>query len=170
MAEFDENSINQELLDFRDGFTTVLLSTASQSADPECSYAPFLLKDGVFYIYVSMLATHTRNLLENPKCSVLFIEDEADSKNIFARRRLVYHCAVSVIERDQSVWENLMDQLADRFGNTVEVLRHLADFHLLGLRPQSGQFVKGFSQAFALTGKAMDRIEHINPAASADGG
>ncbi|MEE9494872.1 MAG: pyridoxamine 5'-phosphate oxidase family protein [Gammaproteobacteria bacterium] len=166
MAELDENSINQELLDFREGFKTVLLSTASRSADPECSYAPFVLEDGAFYIYVSMLASHTRNLLENPQCSVLFIEDESASKNIFARRRLGYRCSVTVIARDNSQWNELMDQFTDRFGKTVDVLRGLADFHLICLRPESGQFVKGFSQAFALTGEAMDRIEHINPAAS----
>jgi heme iron utilization protein len=52
---------------------TLLLSTASTKGVPDISYAPFVRDNaGIFYIYVSELAGHTVNLLNNPLASLLF--------------------------------------------------------------------------------------------------
>jgi putative heme iron utilization protein len=111
-----------------------------------------------YYVYVSELAAHTAHLLQGKTCSILFIEDESQSKNIFARRRLTLECQVEKIERETALFNSLMDRFADKFGNLVDVLRSLQDFHLFCLSPEKANFVAGFAQAYCLEGKDFAQI------------
>ena len=100
----------QELEDFTKRYheliasqQTLLLSTASANGIPDISYAPFVSDQaGLFYIYVSEMACHTANLLNNPQASILFIRPESESPNLFARERAVLSCSVSEIIRDDA--------------------------------------------------------------------
>lgn len=129
---------------------TLLLSTASTTGIPDISYAPFLLDAGFFYIYVSELATHTTNLLDNPLASILFIRPDTESRNLFARERVVMTCRVIEIARDDPAYAIQLDALQAKFGETVGLLRSLPDFHLFALQPESGRYVVGFGRAFSL--------------------
>jgi len=130
---------------------TLLLSTASANAVPDISYAPFVRDQaGIFYIYVSEMAGHTANLLNNPRASILFIRPEAESPNLFARERAVLNCSAEEIPRADALYPNLIQALRDSFGEVVSVLHSLPDFHLLALRPLSGRYVLGFGRAFAI--------------------
>jgi putative heme iron utilization protein len=130
---------------------TLLLSTASANGIPDISYAPFV-RDyaGLFYIYVSDMACHTANLLNNPKASILFIRPESETSNLFARERVVLSCSVKEIIRDNEIYTNRIQAMLDKFGEVVSVLRSLSDFHLLALRPESGRYVIGFGRAFTI--------------------
>ena len=97
---------------------------------------------------VSTLTIHTQDLRSTGKASVLFIEDERDSSEIFARTRLTFDCAVTEIERDTPEWTVKVNQLQERQGETVGMIRQLLDFHLLQLTPTGGRFVRGFGKAF----------------------
>jgi hypothetical protein len=69
-------------------FTSIIMSTVNKEGIPDASYAPFVSdEDKNIYIYVSGLATHTQNIHNHPFVSILFIEDEVKTKQIFARRR-----------------------------------------------------------------------------------
>ncbi|WP_333875659.1 HugZ family pyridoxamine 5'-phosphate oxidase [Methylobacter sp.] len=128
---------------------TLLLSTASANGIPDISYAPFVRDDaGVFYIYVSELACHTVNLLNNPQASILFIRPESESPNLFARERAVLNCSVKEIIQDDAIYAERIQDLQDKFGEVVSVLSSLPDFHLIALRPENGRYVVGFSSAF----------------------
>jgi putative heme iron utilization protein len=130
---------------------TLLLSTASLDGVPDLSYAPFVRDEaGVFYIHVSEMACHTANLLNNPQASILFIRPESESRNLFARERVVLNCSAREIPRDDAVYPERMQALQDRFGEVVSVLRSLSDFHLFALRPEQGRYVAGFGKAFAI--------------------
>ena len=130
---------------------TLLLSTASTIGIPDISYAPFVCDHaGVFYIYVSEMACHTANLLDNPQASALFIRPESASSNLFARERAVLSCSVKEIMRDDEIYTNQIQALQDKFGEVVSVLRSLSDFHLFALRPESGRYVIGFGRAFTI--------------------
>jgi len=130
---------------------TLLLSTASATGVPDISYAPFVRDDaGVFYIYVSEMACHTVNLLNNPQASILFIRPESESPNLFARERAVLSCSVSEIIRDDAIYADRVQALQDKFGEVVSVLRSLPDFHLFALRPENGRYVIGFGRAFSI--------------------
>ncbi|PPK72852.1 hypothetical protein B0F88_103290 [Methylobacter tundripaludum] len=130
---------------------TLLLSTASANGVPDISYAPFVRDDeGVFYIYVSEMACHTVNLLNNPQASILFIRPESESPNLFARERAVLSCSVSEISRDDVIYADRIQALQDKFGEVVSVLGSLPDFHLFALRPENGRYIIGFGRAFSI--------------------
>lgn len=142
---------------------TMLLSTASLENVPEISFAPYVRDEaGTYYIYVSELARHTANLLQNQRASILFIRPESESRNLFARERAVFRCRVAEVVREDETYPNRIDALQEEFGEVVGILRTLPDFHLFALQPESGQYVVGFGQAFSINLKD-DTLQHITP-------
>ncbi|MFQ5938408.1 MAG: HugZ family protein, partial [Acidiferrobacterales bacterium] len=143
-------------------FKTLLMATASAEGIPEASYAPFVrLDDNCFYVYVSALSRHTANLNANPALSVLFIEDERDANQLFARARLTFDCRAELVTRESTAWTEIMDVLEEKFGNVIELIRPLQDFKLFRIRPENGIYVKGFAQAYRITGPELANFEHI---------
>lgn len=129
--------------------STLLLSTLSPDTFPDISYAPYVRDEaGSFYIYISRLAAHTHNLLAHAKCSVLFVQDEADSRNLFARERVTFRCAVTEVAAGSDQSQKILDRFEQQHGQTVAMLRTLPDFHLFALKPVSGTYVVGFGKAF----------------------
>lgn len=156
-----ESDILQESIALRDSFQTLLMATVTPDGEPEASYTPYLFTQGRFYIFVSGLSSHTTNLQDTGKVSLLFIEDERDVRNLFARRRLSYQCTATPISREDARWTTLLDQFQERHGATVGLLRQLPDFVLFELKPVRGSFVKGFGQAYALEGEHLDQVRQI---------
>jgi putative heme iron utilization protein len=130
---------------------TLLLSTVSAEGKPECSYTPYI-KDlnGTFFIFVSALAKHTQNMQENELVSILFIQNEQDAKNLFARKRAIFDCSISQIKPEYDDYDRLLDKMTVERGETVKMLRSLPDFYLLQLTPLSGRYIAGFGQAFKI--------------------
>ena len=140
-----------------------VLSTIDPSGLPHASYAPFVqVNNKAFYIYVSSLSQHTRNLQINPLVSLLLIEDESTAQQIYARERLTFLCESEIIGRDSIQWNVILEAFEKKFGNIVETLRSLQDFQLFQLTPRHGIFVKGFGQAFHIEGPTLERFRHIN--------
>ncbi len=157
-----------EFLAFRQRFKTVQLATADAEGKPEASYAPFIREGKDFYVYVSELSKHTANMLANPEVSLIFLEPEDEARQLFARRRLTYYAVAEDIPRDSENFTALIDAFQMQFGSIMDILKSLADFHLLKLVPHSGNYVAGFGKAFELAGKGLDQVQHINPAADAE--
>jgi putative heme iron utilization protein len=148
---------------FRTSFDSLLLATASREGQPHASYAPYVLGDqGTMWVYLSELAVHTDNLLTAPCASVLFIEDERSAQHLFARKRLTCDCQVESVPRGTEIWECLMDRFIEKHGQFMTMLKGLEDFHLFSLMPISAVYVRGFAQAYSLTGANLDEIRHIN--------
>ncbi|MFN6561311.1 MAG: HugZ family protein [Nostoc sp. ChiSLP01] len=155
-------NIQAEYEKFPEQFESVIISTVSAEIIPNASYAPFVMDDAKnIYIYVSGLATHTKNLHANPHVSVLFIEDEAKSNQIFARTRLSFDCAVTLIERESDKWNQIVDQFQKRFGQIIEILRGLPDFRIFQLTPHEGRFVVGFGAAYRIKGDNLHQLAQI---------
>ena len=96
--EFAEAQAGYEAL--LDRFQSIQLGTADQTGVPEASYSPSIVDEGRnFYVHVSELASHTSNLRDSARASVLIIEDESTAENLFARKRVAYQCIASLIER-----------------------------------------------------------------------
>jgi len=149
---------------FIEGFDSLVLATVSADGVPHASYAPFVRDEAKnFYIYVSGLALHARNLLAVPRASVLLIEDESQCDRIFARTRLNFECAVTGVERESPPWHEIVDRFAHRFGETIDLMRGLADFQVFRLTPQHGRFVMGFGSIYRIEGSDLDRLVPITP-------
>jgi heme iron utilization protein len=147
---------------FTEQFQSAIISTVSKEGVPNASYAPFVMDDNKnIYIYVSGLSTHTQNLHAVPKVSVLFIEEESQTKQIFARRRLNFDCSATLVERETELWNLIVDNFESRFGEIIPVLRDLPDFRIFQLKPSQGRFVIGFGAAYEVDPSDFSRLIHI---------
>ena len=137
------------------------LSTVGADGMPHCGYTPYLHRaPGSFYIFVSQLAAHTRNLLANRTVAIMIIADEQSTSQIFARARVNYLCDATSIPPDSHDYALVLDDYQQRHGKMVGLLRQLPDFVLFQLQPMSGQFVMGFGKAYTLTGDDLSVFEH----------
>ena len=158
--EFAEAQAGYEAL--LNEFQSIQLGTADQTGVPEASYSPSIVDEGRnFYVHVSELASHTSNLRDSARASVLIIEDESTAENLFARKRVAYQCSASLIERHSDQWESVIDQFEEKFGKIVGFLRTMEDFHLFKLTPTSGRLVLGFGQAYDVSGTGMKDLSHV---------
>lgn len=147
---------------FLDDISSLILATCSPEGTPNASYAPFVTDDDRnFYIYISGLSTHTQNLATTGKASIMAIEDEAKTTQLFARARLTFECTAQELERDTPHWEAIADRFADRFGKIIDLFRPLADFRIVKLMPSSGRFVIGFGAAYDVSGEHLDRLVQV---------
>ncbi|SIS55087.1 hypothetical protein SAMN05421786_101166 [Chryseobacterium ureilyticum] len=140
---------------------SVILATVDAEGNPNSSYAPFVQVENTFYILVSFMAKHTKNLSEGRKTSVMFIEDESATKQIYARERLTLEAATSQIERDSETWNTVVTKLKEDHGKVVDVISEMGDFILIALQPIKGSYVNGFGSAYFVDAN-LEIIEHRN--------
>ena len=145
----DAGEVLPEIAMFLRDARSIVLATRDDAGETQPSYAPFVsLDENDFHVYVSELNQHTRNLRGMDHVSVMVIEDEANTQQIFVRRRMTLRCAVSRIERDSAQWCKVLDAFQARFGDVMDLMRPLQDFQLFRFLPTQATFVKGFGQAF----------------------
>jgi len=146
----------------RNDTKSLILSTTDASGRPDASTVPYVYDDqGNFIVFISQLAQHTKNLREQPRLALMLIEDEATASNLFARKRVQYSCGAT--QADPEDQDKLLELFRNRHGKVVDLLASLPDFALFKLRPDSGQFVMGFGQAYRLCGEQLDQFELISP-------
>ncbi len=140
---------------------SIILATVDAEGNPNSSYAPFVQVDQTFYILVSFMAKHTKNLADGRKTSIMFIEDESATKQIYARERLTIEATTSQIERDSEAWNTVVAQLKEVHGKVVEVISEMGDFILIALQPVKGSYVNGFGSAYFVDAN-LEIVEHRN--------
>ena len=160
-AKADIETVRQSYQQLLGQTESLILATANPDGSPLASYAPFIVDEQrQFYIFTSQLAAHTTNLQRTGQASIMVVEDEAVTTQIFARQRVTFQCQANLIPRDSAEGEAALAQYEARFGKMVGLLKSLPDFQLFKLQPQSGSLVLGFGQAYELGG---DRVEVIVP-------
>lgn len=159
IAEQKEQRLREKLLpeieEFKASRHSLQLATKSASGVPNASYAPYALADDGFYILVSELARHGTNLKVSSDVSVMLVEDESEAKTIFARKRLTFDAHATQVDRESEAFTKGVTALSARFGEMIDSLAVLKDFNLFKLTPHNGLYVKGFGQAFSLTGTEL---------------
>ncbi|MFS4471389.1 pyridoxamine 5'-phosphate oxidase family protein [Chryseobacterium sp. T20] len=140
---------------------SIILATVDAEGNPNSSYAPFVQVDQTFYILVSFMAKHTKNLADGRKTSIMFIEDESATKQIYARERLTIEANTSQIERDSEVWNTVVAKLKENHGKVVDVISEMGDFILIALQPVKGSYVNGFGSAYFVDAN-LEIVEHRN--------
>ena len=142
---------------------SAVLSTSDSSNINNVSYAPIAVDNSNnFYIYVSELAKHTQNLINNPQISFMLIEDESRATNIFARKRFTVNGTAKIIERDSDAWYSGIQIMQLRFREHMKFLLEMSDFHLIKIIPQNALLVYGFGKAFQFKGKKLELVNHMN--------
>lgn len=154
-----EEKLRLEIEAFISSRKSLMLSTIDEHNLPYASYAPFGIGEGCYYILISEIAIHARNLQIHPKASALIIEDEDSANELFARLRVNYQMDATLLEVDSSDWNIGLEALVARHGDRAQGLSKLSDFKMFRLTPTSGRYVKGFGRAYSLTGSST--ISHL---------
>ncbi|MFV8457986.1 heme utilization protein HutZ [Vibrio owensii] len=156
-----QGRLGPEIKEFRQERRTIQLATVDAEGRPNVSYAPYVQNQEGYFVLISQIARHARNLLENPNVSLMMIEDEDSSKQLFARKRLTFDAVATVVERDTEMWQQVVGQMKDRFGEIIDGLSQLEDFVLFNLKADQGLFVKGFGQAYQVSGDDLVDFVHL---------
>ena len=149
--------LNKPLSGLIEQYQSVVLGTQGANDYPFGSYAPCYYDGERVYIFISNIATHAKNIQSIPKASALFIEDETNSQNIFARKRISLQCDVETIEKTTKLYESIMqDFQATCESGTLGMLMGMEDFNLYALSPIYGEATFGFGEAYSVGGEKMN--------------
>ena len=133
-------------------YKTVSLATVDAAGNPQVSYTPAAVNEARnFYLFVSELSEHTRNLQNSGQASLMLIEDESKSTQLFARNRLTLTGEVTEVARDTESWSEASAVYRERFGKFFDQLATLRDFHMFCFRPGTARLVVGFGAAFEIS-------------------
>ena len=156
-----QGRLGPEIKEFRQERRTLQLATVDEEGRPNVSYAPFVQNQEGYFVLISDIARHARNLKANPQVSLMMIEDEESSKQLYARKRLTFDAQSSVVERETELWTQVIGQMQERFGEIIDGLSQLQDFSLFNLKAENGLFVKGFGQAYQVSGDDLVDFVHL---------
>lgn len=131
-------------------FDSLVLSTVSPEGFPHVSYAPYVKDNENYYVIVSENAEHYDNLIDNLKVSVMFIQDELSTGNVFFRNRLSFKCNASI-----TTSEEIEKKFSEKHGELIDMLLHKMDFHVFELTPFIGKIVLGPGRAFIIEGEEI---------------
>lgn len=153
--------MDNQLEEFINSLKSLVINSLDENNNPFSSYAPFLKHDNKYYVFLSLMAKHSHNLKANPNSSILFCEDEQDSKNIFARKRVVFQTNTKVIEKNTQEEKEILDLFEEKF-ETIKMLRTMGDFYLYEFTPFYGEAVFGFGAAYNIGGENFDTLLERN--------
>ncbi|MDW8327237.1 MAG: pyridoxamine 5'-phosphate oxidase family protein [Anaerolineales bacterium] len=102
------------------------------------------------YLHLSRLAAHTRDLLADPRCSLLFVETERPGQNPLTLARVSLHGVASVLAPDAAEYATAKTLYIEKLPFT-EFNFTLGDFGLFRFTPAGGRFVGGFARAHDVT-------------------
>ena len=157
-----------QCLTFIHQFHSVLIGTSDTNGEPDLSYSPVIYHNSRFYILISQLSPHTGHLYRRSTAALLFIEDERDSEQIYARRRLSFSCSAQPCKRDDQTWQTLIPLFQKQFGPIIDTLTGLNDFVLFQLQPTQGRWVTGFGHAYGFSGMDFRKPEHLSGGSAND--
>ncbi|KHG35110.1 pyridoxamine 5'-phosphate oxidase family protein [Sulfurospirillum sp. MES] len=141
------------------GIQTAIIGTLDAKGDPFSSYAPYMYDQNRFYVYISDIATHAKNLQRNPKASLFFVEDESKTDNLFARKRVSLQCDSQKITRGSERFEEVLSLFAEKFDTKmVATLKKMTDFNLYEFKVTYGEATFGFGKAYFIGGENMDEL------------
>ncbi len=140
-----------EVNTFLETFQTLVMASLTPQGRAHASTTPYVRMDNHFYILISTVAQHGRNLLTHPDISLLFAEDESQCVQPFARKRVSIEAVASEIRRDDESFTRVIERFCAHFdAELVTSLTQMGDFHLFKLSPLSGSVVMGFGKAYRL--------------------
>lgn len=140
-------------------YQSASLASLGQNGWPLASQVAWALdEERRFLFFVSDLSEHTANLKACPRASLLLMEDEGRSPQVFARPRATFTGEVVAIPREGAAWTAAAQVYGARFGKLFDVLRGLPDFHMFALCPREVRLVIGFGAAYRVEGERWERM------------
>jgi heme iron utilization protein len=140
--------LRQRLLDLLRSQPTAALATLHKG-EPAISMVPVAFAPDGLLVHVSDLATHTRDMREHPRVSLLLMGEAGELPQ--ARPRVSIAGDAAFIDKETPQYEAARAIYLARFAQ-ASMTFGLADFSLVRIAPLSARFVAGFAQAHALGG------------------
>ena len=145
--------------DFIKNIQTAIIGTLDKNNHPFSSYAPYIYDANRFYVYISDIATHAKNIQANQKASLFFVEDESKTENMFARKRISLQCDSQKVARGSERFEEVLGLFSQKFdAKMVATLKKMTDFNLYEFKVNYGEATFGFGKAYCVGGKNMDEL------------
>jgi heme iron utilization protein len=113
-----------------------------------------------FYIHVSRLGKHTRDMESDPRVSLLIAETDDQRADPQTLARVSLQGTAEVLLRDALDHSLIKDMYLSRFPE-AEPIFSLGDFNLWKITPKSGRLVAGFGRAFNLVPEALKKASRI---------
>ena len=135
--------------------TVAALGTLHAGA-PFVSMVPFavLPAGDAFVIHVSRLAAHTKDMLDDPRVSLLVMQAEGEGVPAQALARVTILGEAREMEKTSPEERACREVYLARFPE-AEPLTGFGDFSFFAIRPARARFVAGFAQAMSVTAETL---------------
>jgi putative heme iron utilization protein len=148
-------TMTKVLRDLVHGGSLAALGTLHRG-EPFVSMVPYAIlpEGGGFLVHVSGLASHTKDMLEHPRVSLMVVADETRGMPPQARPRVTVQADAEPIARSSADHAAARATYLARFPDAAQMFE-LGDFSLFRIRTLSARFIAGFGQAVTLTPDAF---------------
>ena len=113
-----------------------------------------------FYIHVSRLGKHTKDMETDPHVSLLITEADDGRLDPQTLARVSIRGIAEVLPRNASDYAQIRSMYLERFPE-AEPLFSLGDFNIWRIAPRGGRFVAGFARAFNLVPEALRKVSKL---------
>jgi putative heme iron utilization protein len=123
---------------------------------PEASWVAYVPQAdfGGFLLHLSTLATHTRNLLADPRAGLAISEPERDGEDPQTLARVMIQGRVAVLPKGNTDYREMSRHYQATLPASMPRFE-FGDFLLLRLTPVRIRFVGGFARAYTLDDIAL---------------
>jgi len=109
-----------------------------------------------FFLHLSRLAVHTKDILADPRISLMIAEADRGESDPQTLGRLTLLGEAREIDKSTTEYSNARALYLQRFPDSAMTFG-LGDFALFAVRPRSGRLVAGFARTFNITGEDLRR-------------
>ena len=131
---------------------------------PFVSMVPYAVaRDGdALLVHVSRLAGHTKDMLADPRVSLLVTQPEGEGVDAQALARVSIQGEARELAKGSAEERDARGAYLARFPEAAP-LTEFGDFSFFAIRPAQARFVAGFAQAMSLTGESLAKVLAAQP-------
>lgn len=138
----ESNKSMEELFETK---LTASISTCNKDGTPWSSTTPYCTIEDKIYIFISSIAEHYHNLMENPKICVMVVQDTCEAPNPFVLLRATFKGEAKKLDDvSDVVWENFNQRFSEELLNRLKSM----NFCMFEIPINNGRHVTGFGSAF----------------------
>ena len=136
------------------------IATTDNNHQPDVGYTQFVGNQNKIFVMMSEMTAHCTHILDgNTKISVMFTENDRDSKQLAALERFTANATATEIEYGTDLWKSTMEKLVVRCGKIYLEMEKMADFHMFELELNDARYVKGFGEIYDRTNNVWGRAK-----------
>ena len=154
-----ENDSKQLLVELIENSKIASLGTCTDN-QPYVSMVSFSVKENFseFYILISQLAKHSKNITKNNKISLMICQAETEAANPQTLARISMTGKAKLIERNKEEYLSAKNNYLTKNINSEKYFS-LGDFQLYKLEIEKARFVAGFAKTFNLSSESLQNLK-----------